>query len=66
MLNLALMNEDIRFLHLCGRLMTGNGIDECYSDHALADNALYLAFGMSSDDIQENLMGNVDNATIFY
>ena len=66
MLNLVLMNEDIRFLHLCGRLMTGKGIDECYSDHALADNALYLAFGMSSDDIQENLMGIVDNATIFY
>ena len=65
-LKLMIMNDDIRFLHLCGRLMTGKDIDDCYADHALADNVLYHAFGMSSDDILENLLGNVDNATLFY
>ena len=60
------MNDDIRYLHLCGRLLTGKSIDGFCSDQVDADNILYKSFGMSSDDIQENLHGNVDNATFFY
>lgn len=60
------MNEDIRYMNLCGRLLAGNSIDGCYDDRVSADNILYMVFGMSSDDIRENLGQNVDNATLFY
>lgn len=60
------MDEDIRYMNLCGRLLAGNRIDGCYDDMVWADNILYKVFGMSSDDIMENLGQNVDNATIFY
>ena len=62
----ALMNEDIRFLHLCGRLLTGKGIGGLYTDPVNADNDLYDSFGLSTEDIQEILCGNIDNATFFY
>jgi len=62
----AAMNDDIKYLHLCGRLLTGKSVDGFFSDPVNADNVLYKSFGMSSEDIQENLRGNVDNATFFY
>ena len=54
-INLEVMNDDIRFLHICGRLMTGKGIDSSDADAIEADNILYGDFGMSSEDILENL-----------
>lgn len=60
------MNDDIKYLHLCAKLMTGKNIEGFYADPVEAENVLYRSFGMSSDDIQENLRSNVDNATIFY
>ena len=62
----TVMNDDIKYLHLCAKLLTGKNIEESYADRVEADNVLYQAFGMSSDDILENLRSNVDNATIFY
>ena len=49
------MNDDIRYLHLCGMLMTGKDIDERRIDVIDADNMLYGTLGMSSEDILENL-----------
>ena len=60
------MNDDIKYLHLCAKLMAGKNFEDCYADPVEAENVLYRSFGMSSDDIQENLRSNVDNATIFY
>ena len=54
-LKLQIMNDDIRYLLLCGRLMTGKGIDGLQVDAVEADNILYGDFGMSSEDILENI-----------
>ena len=63
----TVMNDDIRYLHICGRLMTGKDIDERHIDVIDADNMLYGTLGMSSEDIVKNLSrGNVDNAALFY
>ena len=62
----TIMSDDIKYLHLCAKLLTGKNIEGFYADPVEADNVLYQAFGMSSDDILENLRSNVDNATIFY
>ena len=61
------MSDDIRFLHLCGRLMTGKGIGIDFYDAIKVDNMLYADFGMSSEDIlQKFVCINVDNATIIH
>ena len=52
------MNDEIKYLHLCGRLLTGKGIDACFFDSIKADNILYGDFGMSSEDILENINCN--------
>ena len=62
----TVMNDDIKYLHLCAKLLTGKNIESSYADRVEVDNILYQAFGMSSDDIKENLCQNIDNATIFY
>ena len=49
------MNDDIRYLHLCSRLMTKKRIDDAEVDLTAFDNILYADFGMSSEDIMENL-----------
>ena len=49
------MNDDIRYLHLCSRLMAKNKIDEADVDLTAFDNILYADFGMSSEEILENL-----------
>ena len=46
------MNDEIKYLHLCGRLLTGKGVDADYADAIEADNILYGDFGMSSEEIQ--------------
>ncbi len=72
------MNDEIKYLHLCGRLLAGKGIAGYYSDAIEADNILYGDFGMSSEDILENIKcnssygmckyvcANLDNDTLFY
>jgi hypothetical protein len=61
------MNDEIMNLLLCGRLMSEKGIGESDLDQVRADNILYGAFGMSSEEILENLRsGNIDNAALFY
>ena len=61
------MKDDIRNLLLCGRLLSERCIPAAGMDPVEADNILYGAFGMSSEDILENFRsGNVDNAAIFY
>ena len=52
------MNDEIKYLHLCGRLLTGKGIDACFFDSIKADNILYGDFGMSSEDIMAALNRN--------
>ena len=52
---LYVMNDEIKYLHLCGRLLDGKGADGYYFDPIDADNILYGDFGMSSEDIMENL-----------
>ena len=61
------MSDDIRFLHLCGRLMTGKNIGNDFCDAIKVDNMLYADFGMSSEDIlQKFVCINIDNATIIH
>lgn len=61
------MNDEIMNLLLCARLMSEKGIGESDLDQVCADNILYGAFGMSSEEILENLRsGNIDNAALFY
>ncbi len=50
------MNDEIKYLHLCGRLMTGKSVDCNYVDAIKADNILYGDFGMSSEDILDKFM----------
>ena len=49
------MNDDIKYLHLCGSLMAGKDINYWSDDTIAADNILYGNFGMSAEDIIENL-----------
>ena len=49
------MNDEIKYLHLCGRLLTGKGIDAYSFDSIKTDNILYGDFGMSSEDILKNI-----------
>ena len=58
---LYVMNEEIKFLRLCGRLLTGKGIDADYIDAIEADNILYGDFGMSSEDILESFNSDSRN-----
>lgn len=58
---LYFMNEEIKYLNLCGRLMNGLGIDVNYADVVEADNILYEDFGMSSEDILESFKCNSHN-----
>ena len=62
----TVMNDNIKYLRLCAKLLTGKNIEDSYADPVEAENVLYRTLGMSSDDILENLRSNVDNATIFY
>ena len=55
------MNEEIKYLNLCGRLMNGLGIDVNYVDAVEVDNILYEDFGMSSEDILESFKCNSHN-----
>ena len=55
------MNDEIKFLHLCGRLLTGKGIDNYYADAIEAENILYGDFGMSSEEILESFNCNSRN-----
>jgi hypothetical protein len=56
------MNSDIKYLDLCGRLMTGRGFDCNFMDAIEADNILYRDFGMSSEDILENFSQNTQTS----
>ena len=52
------MNDDIRYLQFCSRLMTENDIDRSDADLTIFDNILYGDFGMSSEEILVNFRQN--------
>ena len=55
---LYVMNDEIKYLHLCGRLLGGKGADGYYFDPIDADNILYGDFGMSSEEILDIFNSN--------
>ena len=54
------MCDNIHYLHLCSQLLSGRCIVDGNADTASADNMLYDAFGMSSEDILEILRSSPD------
>ena len=47
------MNDEIRFLNICSKLMDGEGIDAYDDEMVRIDNMLYSEFGMSAEEILE-------------
>ena len=50
---ILIMRDNIHYFHFCAQLLNGQCIDDGNADIASADNMLYDAFGMSSEDILE-------------
>ena len=53
MLNATVMNDEIRFLNICMKLMDGEDIDAYGDEMVRIDNMLYREFGMSAEEILE-------------
>lgn len=53
MLNVTVMNDEIRFLNICMKLMDGEDIDAYGDEMVRIDNMLYREFGMSAEEILE-------------
>lgn len=47
------MNDEIRFLNICMKLMDGEDIDAYGDEMVRIDNMLYREFGMSAEEILE-------------
>ena len=59
-IKILLMSDNIHYLRLCGMLLSGKGIDDGTRDTVSADNMLYNAFGMSSEDILKKFLSAPD------